>query len=279
MTRISWIASYPKSGNTWLRSMLTTYLAGAPAETLRGLNDLVPDIHPMLLEGDAPAWDDGGSHLVKTHFLPGVRILRNYREASRKAVYIVRNPRDVLLSSLRAMHISQDDVAECRRIAGMFIEHESFFADRGRIGIGSWTENLSAWTTLGSLRKSFPRIEVRTVRYEDLRGDPAGRLTEIVEFLDLGRPVDGQDIDSAVRGSTLDRMRAMERKDKAARKPPPASRGAVASSPENKFPFIGEGRQGQSLAFMGTDIEDAYRERLRDGSEFALLAKQFGYDE
>jgi hypothetical protein len=39
MTRIAWIASYPKAGNTWLRSMLMTYIGGAPAETLRELGN------------------------------------------------------------------------------------------------------------------------------------------------------------------------------------------------------------------------------------------------
>jgi hypothetical protein len=174
MTRISWIVSYPKSGNTWLRSMLTAYIDGAPVETLRRLQELIPDIHPMLAQGDVPPWDDGGSHLVKTHFLPDVRILHLYRELSRKAVYVVRNPRDVLLSSLRAMHISHDDTAECRRVAKDFIAHESFFADRGRIGIGSWTENLRMWTSIDILRDSIPNVDVLTVRYEDMRSDPAG---------------------------------------------------------------------------------------------------------
>lgn len=279
MTRISWIVSYPKSGNTWLRSMLTTYIDGAPAETLRRLQELIPDIHPMLAEGDVPPWDDGGSHLVKTHFLPDVRILHLYRELSRKAVYVVRNPRDVLLSSLRAMHISHDDTAECRRIAKDFIAHESFFADRGRIGIGSWTENLRMWTSTDILRDSIPNVDVLTVRYEDMRSDPAGKLTEIVEFLDLGRPIVDHDIQGAVEASTLERMREMEKKDKVNRKPPPMSRRIAGKNPAKQFPFIGEGRQGQSLAFMGEDIESAFRERLRDGSEFALLANQFGYDE
>ncbi|MDR7276967.1 sulfotransferase domain-containing protein [Catenuloplanes atrovinosus] len=277
MTRISWIASYPKSGNTWLRSMLTAYIGGAPAESLRGLQQLIPDIHPMIAEGGVPPWDDDGSYLVKTHFLPDVPLLRLYRDLSRKAVYIVRNPRDVLLSSLRMMHISRDDTAACRRIAEGFIAHESFFADRGRIGIGSWTENLKAWSSPDIVRRSFPDIEILTVRYEDMRGDPVGEFTEIVKFLELGRPVRDRDIQLAVDGSTIDRMREMEKKDKAGRKPPPVTRWA-GKEPGNAFSFIGEGKQGQSLAFMGQDIEDAYRERLRDGSEFAALAARFGYD-
>lgn len=278
MTRISWIASYPKSGNTWLRSMLAAYINGATAETLTGIHDLVPDIHRMITGGDLPAWDDGGSHFAKTHFLPDVPILRFYREVSLKAVYLVRNPRDVLLSGLRMMHVPQHDKKECRRLAEMFIAHESYFADRGRVGIGSWTENLRMWTSTDILRKSFPNIDSLTVRYEDLRSDTVGKLTEIVDFLDLGRPVVHRDIQSAVESSTLERMREMEKKDKVPKVSHPASRKLSAENPATQFPFVGEGKQGQSLAFMGEDIEAAFQKRLRDGSEFASLARRFGYE-
>jgi len=279
MTRICWIVSYPKSGNTWLRSMLTTYVSGAPVETLRGLEEVVPDIQSMLVEGDMPPWDDGGSHLVKTHFLPDVRLLRPYREVTRKAVYIVRNPRDVLLSGMRMMQISPDDTAACRRIAEGFIAHESFFAGRGRVGIGSWTENLRKWSSADIVRQSFPDIDVLTVRYEDLRNDPVGRFAEIVNFIGLDRGRTGQDVRNAVDSSTLARMREMENNDESYGKPPPRAGRRAPGNPAGQFPFIGEGRQGQSLAFMGSDIEEAFLRRLGDGSEFALLAKQFGYDE
>ena len=61
---IIWIASYPKSGNTWVRFMLANLIYGSQASAA-SLAALIPDIH----ETGSGAIGVGGARLFKTHFL------------------------------------------------------------------------------------------------------------------------------------------------------------------------------------------------------------------
>jgi len=139
-------------------------------------------------------------------------------------------------------------------------------------GIGSWPENVGSWTE--SSRDLFPNAGVLTVRYEDLRADPVARFAEIVEFLDLGGPVDLENIRRAVAASTLERMRELEeRSQQQGGGTPPSGHEARGRGAK----FVGEGRYDQSLSFLGEDIESTYQELLQGDSEFAHYAKQYGY--
>ena len=44
MTQIVWIASYPKSGNTWVRTLVASLIYGEIARSA-DLMQLIPDIH------------------------------------------------------------------------------------------------------------------------------------------------------------------------------------------------------------------------------------------
>src|SRR5271166_938951 len=88
---IIWIASYPKSGNTWVRFLACNLLFGRQVSAA-ALNALVPDLHEM-----QAATDPAPRGLLKTHFAysPDLPCAR-YTAA---AIYVVRNPADVLASN------------------------------------------------------------------------------------------------------------------------------------------------------------------------------------
>jgi hypothetical protein len=270
MTRIAWLASYPKSGSTWLRCMLASYLTGEPPSSVHSLNKAIPDLHKMLGSGEAVPLDGDETYVVKTHFLPSAGILRLYRHVADKAVYLVRNPRDIMLSGMRHMGIRRDDLAACRRFVEEFIANEGQPFWRDHFGQGSWTTNVQSWTEPSVMQRCFPNTEALVVRYEDMRGDPVGTLRQILEFLDLGRPVDLDDVRRAVEHSTLDSMRALERRS------PVEVPGFSPFGGHGEF--VGEGRHNQSLAFIGDDVEAAYLNRAAQSPDFALYLKRFGYD-
>jgi hypothetical protein len=289
MNGIGWIASFPKSGNTWLRCMLATYIAGEPVETWKEIQDWVPDLDTLLRNGDLPSTAAERPVLVKTHFMADVPVLGVFREETIKALHLVRNPRDILLSLIRAMGISREDVESCRKVA------ESFIANEGAPGwrnhaLGTWPAFTRTWTE--SVKECFPHADVLTVRYEDLRADTVEVFREIVEFLGIGRPVLLDEIRNAVESCTLDRMREMEERSKAQGSPAvkvmgPRGAGGVriggggiggaGIGGGGSAPFVGEGKHAQSLSFMGDDIETAYLELVTGDSQFAHYAKQFGY--
>lgn len=292
MNGIRWIASYPKAGNTWVRTLLAAYITGKAPQVWKDMEAESLTLEGMLPFGDLPPLEPTEPVLVKTHLKADVPVLGLYRETTAKVLYLVRNPRDTVLSAMRMDRISRDDVAGCRAFVSKFIETGGLRMTGRKTGWGSWPENVRSWTESSADR--FPNADVLTMRYEDLRADPVTRFAEIVKFLDLGGPTDIDTIRRAVDACTLEQMRELEirseqqwRARQAASVLSPTDQGQLAAGgqapkmtpggPGERPPFVGEGMQDQSLSFMGEDVESAYQELVHGDSEFAHYAKQYGY--
>lgn len=265
MPRLIWIASYPKSGNTWTRLMLRSYLAGPTAPSV-ALTYLMPDFHFLLNRGMTLPMDGSEQLIAKTHFLPGVDVLRPYEALTSKVVYLVRNPRDVLLSAMRHLAIAEERKAVFAR---------DFIANSGvsvwaHSGWGTWPRHVTEWGSPERLRQHFPGTDLLAVRYEDLRSDPVAILGRIVEFLGLGGAAEPERLKRAVENTSLDRMRAAERIARSQRET-----DDFRNLPANGF--FGEGLCGQSLASIGSDVEAAYEKLLTEDEEFSSCARRFGY--
>jgi hypothetical protein len=115
---------------------------------------------------------------------------------------------------------------------------------------------------------------VLTVRYEDMRANPAATLLQILEFLDLGEPVDEEYVKQAVESTSLRNMHAILEQEKAALRGGPKSR---QDGSKEKIKHVGQGLSNQSLAHLGTDIEEAYQKLLETDDDLAVCARQFGY--
>src|SRR3954468_15898594 len=89
---ITWLASYPKSGNTWLRFMAANLLFGAQTSA-EALNRLVPDLHEMSSIPAAPE----NPVLIKTHFACSQQL--PLFGVTHGPIYIVRHPADVMVSN------------------------------------------------------------------------------------------------------------------------------------------------------------------------------------
>jgi hypothetical protein len=260
---LAWISSYPKSGNTWVRILLASYRQDRKVrlrwagDGFKNMDDTDPDLYDLFAEGRMLPLDDARVLTVKTHLLASAEILRPYRDATHRVLYLIRNPRDIIPSAERFLQISAE-----RRAA--FAEH--FVVHRGwqgwrKVGFGTWPQHVLEWTSRDELRKYFPRAELCVLRYEDIKRDPVTSLYTMVEFLRLDTVPDLGRVRRAVEHSALDRLRVAER-------PNP-----------HKPKFFGQGLSGQSLTAYGAEVEDAYRRLLRDDPQFAACAERFGYAE
>jgi hypothetical protein len=247
-----------------MRFLLATYLTDGPVASAKELAETVPDFHRLVVAGSMAPRDKAGPVIMRTHFLPSRDIMRHHGPLTGKVLYLVRNPRDVLLSYARSKRIHAAEDERSRMWA------KSFIASRGDpsaiLSIGSWSQNVREWTSLAEAREYYPNTDLLTVRYEDLRADPAARLAEVVEFLNLGGPADQERIKRATENSSQEKMRALEN----------STRQGVEHARE--FPWVGKGMSNQSLAGFGEDIEVAYKQLLEDDEEFSRCARQFGYD-
>ncbi|HXR16855.1 MAG TPA: sulfotransferase domain-containing protein [Terriglobales bacterium] len=180
--------SYPRSGSTWSRFTLYEVLTGRDAgfdavnATLRGVHRLERGI-PVL-----PA----GGRLLGSH--------EQYRKEYKRAVYLVRDARDVVLSEysyLKAMDFFRGDFDQF--VAG-FVGAES------RInGFGPWQRHVTSW--LDSPIAGTPNLLL--VRFEDLRGNPEKSFEQISDF--LGVKTTREAVQQAVANNSLKRMREKER--------------------------------------------------------------------
>jgi hypothetical protein len=224
--QIIWLASYPKSGNTWIRSLLTAYrqesgpaldinrLTGTIAASRGHLDEIlgvptseltVAELHrwlPRVYE----AWSrlPGAPHFVKTHdalvsMATGASPFP--LEATRCAVLCVRDPRDVALSAMHHWGLSLEE-------AVARLSQSDFWLGRGADPGPHVPQFISDWSThtLGWLRGPLP---VLVVRYEDLKRDAAAQLRRIVER--AGLPVNATRLEQAAAACALDKLQEQER--------------------------------------------------------------------
>ena len=226
---VYWLASYPKSGNTWMRVLLSAYLRpDAPpgldalvvhsdlarrslVDDLLGVPtaDLYPGeferLHPRACEQLA---DDVGEepYVVKVHAALRKGAGGRYAfppEATAGVVYVVRNPLDVAASlapffgwtTRRAVRVlgTPDYVlnADSPTRRGTLIPEPLF----------TWSGHVESWL-------DAPGYRVLLVRYEDLLDDTAATFERVVRF--VGYEVDGARIEAAVERARFDRLRAEE---------------------------------------------------------------------
>ena len=221
---ILWLASYPKSGNTWVRVFLENLFRNAttPA-SINDLNvvsfgDAQVDLYQSLagkpldqlsdeelhgLRRDVQAHLGGRSEtsIVKTHnriadYL-GKPII--YLEYTMGAVYIVRNVFDVVVSMADHYNFTIDEAVEgissdtmhTRTTPAAVIQH-----------LGMWSGHYRSWTAI-------PGFAPLVLRYEDLRSRPFKEFTRVVKFLKL--PSSPDRVKRAIRFSSFEEMARQEK--------------------------------------------------------------------
>ena len=243
--RIAWLASYPKSGNTWTRLLLANVASGkdVPANRLPGTlqgkqsssreqfddlagvesslctDDEVDTLRPGVCRAGAEqAARDGARLFCKAHDAlhdtPAGEPLFP-EEVTVGAVYLMRNPLDVAVSW--AFHFGHGDFS--RTIAKMNDPHYENPASgcHLRERLLDWSGHVESWTTA-----PFP---VLVVRYEDLLADTFGQLARMVRFLGLdGAPDERQRLQRAVESADFARLREDEERDGFRESPPRARR-------------------------------------------------------
>ncbi len=183
------LASYPRSGNTWLRFLMMEILSGRPAE-FDNVNRLIPEIG---LHGKAPSLLPDGGKLIKTH--------ERYRQEYQRAIYLCRDVRGVLLS----------DYSRMKQLGLVELDFDTYLANFFQVqnsGIGTWHDHVASW--LGSPLAG--RGDLLLVRFEDMRENPERILGSIVRFLGVG--VDLSTIQHAIANNTVARMRDKENRSR-----------------------------------------------------------------
>ena len=226
---IIWLASYPKSGNTLLRSILGTYFFSQDGnctfdhiykigqfpslDHFRDMNIDVNDIYQTMVN-----YTKAQNHLntknksikfFKTHsafFKKSNGVSFCNFESSLGAIYIVRDPRNVVTSY--SHHYSTTVEKSCEQMIkeDMFIAKSEF---NPAIYVSSWRLNYLSWKKVG--------IPVLFIRYEDLIKNTKEKLIEVFNFfktLGMNKNLyDDKKLDKVIKSTQFYNMKKLEKKN------------------------------------------------------------------
>ena len=268
MGNIVWLASYPKSGNTWMRAFLANLIAnrsepvplnelarycedearpeffsaaaGRPSTEL-SLDEIIalrPQVHAAI------AANARGTRFVKTHNYAGSidgHPLHN-PAVTAGAIYVVRNPLDVAVSMKHHFGLSVDAAIERLANEQVATQNDALFVTQV---LASWSLHVKGWADMASER-------ILVLRYEDLIEKPAKQFAKAAKLIGIGQ--DRARIERAVRHAAFQNLSSMEKKH-----------GFIEAS-EKAPRFFREGRMNQWRDVLNREqvqrVVDAHREQM-----------------
>ncbi len=227
---IFWIASYPKNGNTWLRSLLSAYYF-----TKNGnfINDKILKNIPQFPEkryftnfdydksipaSTAQFWikaqeiinKEKKIKFFKTHNIYGSLNNTNFSNKynSIGAVYIIRDPRNVITSMMNHFEMNKDDALN------FMLNEKKFTYDHFKKNdysdfqfISSWEKNYKSWIK----NKDFP---IKLIKYEDLIDQTFYIVKDLINFINktcnLDHNFDKSKAQNAIETTSFEKLKKIE---------------------------------------------------------------------
>jgi hypothetical protein len=234
----TFLISYPKAGNTWVRFLLGQAWTLRPLD-FASIERVIPDTYRhtdrYLLRAPRP-------RILKSH--------SRYRPRFPKVIYIVRDPRDLAISYYhwRKKRGFFDKPGAPQMELQDYLRH---FAEQPReLAFAAWDFHVNSWLEgAAALGAKF-----KLVTYEEIERSPEGVLRDLGRF--VGWRLDSYSVRFAVNASQADRMRRAE---------------AARRDHSEKNPFVRKARSGQWREVFDDELNQLYWER------FGPLMERFGY--
>ena len=227
---IIWIASYPKSGNTWIRSFLSSYLFSNKGEfnfnLLKNIDQFwvrkqidVNNDKISLQERIAQRWipnqklinADKKIHYLKTHSalctINGNKFTDKYN--TRAAIYIVRDPRNITISLSNHYELKHseatDFITNKRKIIFPKKQNQNNSNYEDFNFLGDWSGHYKSW-------KNNNFCPIKIIRYEDILGDTKNVFFSILEFLSKYTKIEiiGKKIENSINSTNFEILSKME---------------------------------------------------------------------
>ena len=192
---IVWISSYPKSGNTWVRTFISTYYLSSndkfdfsmlknirqfPHEKF--FNKKISDMNSAINN-----WDLAQNNInlknklifLKTH--AALVKINNIPFTNNKhtlgAIYIVRDPRNIVTSLSNHYQLTFDESLEFMTNKKKFLLKRNDLSNFGNFTfLNSWSEHYKSWLYTKEFNLLF-------IKYEDLENDTLNTFKKIVKFV------------------------------------------------------------------------------------------------
>ncbi len=190
---IIWIASYPKSGNTFVRSFLSAYYYTNNGEfNFNSLKFIEQFPDRQFFNGYVNNIDEASKNwlplqknliksrkvkFLKTHFAYGSYDQKPFTtsDVSLGGVYIVRDPRNVACSLMNHYSISQNSSIEM-----LLDKNRGIKSEDGNYAtysfLSSWSNHVNSWSNISKFRTMI-------IKYEELRENSNKIFEDLIKFI------------------------------------------------------------------------------------------------
>jgi len=226
---IYWLASYPKSGNTWVRMFLNAYASGFPVDGHMNSpfqfvhGDIYPAMMQVLSCRPVGILSNAEQFMIRPAQLLAMINLHPSRSIclkthnakvnveqipvipsvlSNKAIYIVRDPRDVCVSLADHFGQTLDEAITfmCNQKQG----HAQMGTNLVHI-LSTWSIHIGSWTI------NNKDVETLVIKYEDMLEDPELYFTDMLRHFNI--PLDQDKFSFALQQSSFENLRRIEDED------------------------------------------------------------------
>lgn len=208
------LASFPKSGNTWVRFILS-YLTDSSKEIpIKRLGEFIPDFHVLnqlkLIEDSKNNFREFDFQFIKTH----ESFSKFYK--NKNIILVVRDGRDVITSYYHYINSRTKKQTSIENI----IRNENIHR------FGSWTEHFNSW-------KDHITNSSALLKYEDLLEDPFKHISKLLKYIDWEKK--DHEIINSIEKSSFKSLQKNEEKN-----------GITFSNKinDNSVPFFRSGKSG-----------------------------------
>ena len=264
-----WLASYPKSGNTLLRSMIATYFFTEDGKYNFDLLKYIgqfPDssifenmgidiknekeVIKNYIKAQEIINKKNSIKFIKTHshlFNIDNQLFTNL-DHTLGVIYIVRDPRNVVLSwskhTSKSIEITTDRMIDNHHFGGNWESKD--ISERTLVYSGTWNSNFNSWKSL--------KLEDRylLIKYEDLVNDKEKTFLKILNFLGKFKKthftLDVKKFKTVLETTDFKKMQNLEKKQ--------GFREAKINQRGEKIPFFNLGPKNNWKKKLDTKLKD-----------------------
>ena len=283
---ILWIASYPKSGNTYMRALLSSYFFTKDGnfnfEILKTIkifphinlfknlginindeNEVVKNY--IKVQEEVNKLNIGSINFMKTHSTMQSINGNQFTDLKNSlgAIYLVRDPRNIITSFSNHYDISIDDAAKdlmsFKYLKG--VKNNNDFGDQVLTHMGSWADNYNSWKEFKKYKKYI------LIKYEDLVSEPKKTFLDVLNFINNFMKkkivIDKKKLENTIRTTSFNYLKNLEEKE--------GFEESHKDKKGNKISFFKYGPKNNWEKFITNDI------RVKIENYFNKEMKELGY--